>query len=59
MENLINRYVELIKLFRVHIQELHYYEVSKESDVSTLYFLKKALREISSEMRTIERVMGN
>ena len=59
MEISINRYVELIKLFRVHIQELHYYEVSRESDVSTLYFLKKALRNISNEMRTIERILGN
>jgi len=59
MEISINRYAELIKLFRTHIQELHYYEVSKESDVSTLYFLKKSIRNISNEMRTIERILGN
>ena len=59
MQNPLFRYITLIELFRTHVQELHYYEVSKESDVSTLYFLKKALRNISSEMASIERLIGN
>lgn len=59
MENPIFRYIVLVDLFRAHLQELHYYEVSKESDVSTLYFLKSALRDISDEMASIERLIEN
>ena len=59
MEISINRYIELIKLFRVHIQELHYYEVSRETEYATLLLLKKEIRNISNEMRTIERILGN
>lgn len=61
MENQLTlmRYCRLIHLFRTHLQELHYYEVSKDSDVTTLLLLKKAIKEISNEMRSIERVMCN